>query len=199
VTGALPSGVTFSTGPDGAALSGTPAPGSAGQYPITVTATNDRGHVDQAFTLTVEKVASTVTLDAPGTVALGDAVTIGVDVTGGDPPSGTVDFAVGGTSLGSATLDGAGHAAFTTSALTAGAQVVQASYGGDSTFSAASSTVTIVVSDGSSTGGTSSGGDELAGTGIDPGGSPDAALALLIAGCMLLLVVAWRRRRSRGR
>jgi hypothetical protein len=48
-TGTLPSGVTFSSG----VLSGTPAAGTGGSYPIEITATNGAGAVTQAFTLTV--------------------------------------------------------------------------------------------------------------------------------------------------
>jgi hypothetical protein len=53
-TGSLPSGVSFTDNGDGSAtLAGTPAAGTAGSYPVTITATNSAGHVDQAFTLTV--------------------------------------------------------------------------------------------------------------------------------------------------
>jgi large repetitive protein len=56
-TGALPSGVTFSDNGDGTAgLSGTPAHGSGGSYPITITATNGVGNdATQSFTLTVNE------------------------------------------------------------------------------------------------------------------------------------------------
>jgi large repetitive protein len=49
-TGALPAGVTLSTA---GVLSGTPAAGTAGSYPIQVTATNSAGTTTQAFTLVV--------------------------------------------------------------------------------------------------------------------------------------------------
>jgi Putative Ig domain len=50
-TGALPSGVTLTSG---GLLSGTPASGTAGTYPITITATDvDSNTTDQSFTLTV--------------------------------------------------------------------------------------------------------------------------------------------------
>ncbi len=49
-TGALPSGVTFTNG----VLSGTPNAGTAGNYPITITASNGVGSdAQQSFTLTV--------------------------------------------------------------------------------------------------------------------------------------------------
>jgi hypothetical protein len=50
-TGALPSGVTFSSA---GVLSGTPAAGTGGSYPVQITATNTAGAVTQAFTLTVQ-------------------------------------------------------------------------------------------------------------------------------------------------
>ncbi len=54
-TGALPSGVTLvGNGPDTALLSGTPAAGTNGTYPITITANNGVGTAaTQSFTLTV--------------------------------------------------------------------------------------------------------------------------------------------------
>ncbi|HET6815758.1 MAG TPA: putative Ig domain-containing protein [Mycobacteriales bacterium] len=54
VTGTLPTGVTFdsTTG----RLAGTPAAGTVGSYPLTITATNVAGTVTQAFTLTVDNV-----------------------------------------------------------------------------------------------------------------------------------------------
>jgi DNA-binding beta-propeller fold protein YncE len=51
-TGTLPAGVALS---EAGVLSGTPAAGTAGSYPITVTASNPEGSVTQQFTLTVEQ------------------------------------------------------------------------------------------------------------------------------------------------
>jgi hypothetical protein len=55
-TGALPSGVTFTDNGDGTAtLSGTPASGTGGSYPLTITAANGVSPAaTQSFTLTVE-------------------------------------------------------------------------------------------------------------------------------------------------
>src|SRR5206468_5072182 len=53
-TGALPSGVTFNTSTG--VLSGTPAAGTGGTYPITFTAANGVGtNATQSFTLTVNQ------------------------------------------------------------------------------------------------------------------------------------------------
>jgi hypothetical protein len=61
ITGALPSGVTFA----GGVLSGTPALGTVGSYPLTITATNAiPPDATQAFTLTVAKAAQTITFGA---------------------------------------------------------------------------------------------------------------------------------------
>src|SRR5439155_10378319 len=59
-SGALPSGVTFNTTTH--VLSGTPANGTAGTYPISITATNSQGSNTQPFTLTV-KDPTTVTIN----------------------------------------------------------------------------------------------------------------------------------------
>jgi hypothetical protein len=53
-SGALPSGVTFTDNGNGTAtLTGTPAAGTAGTYPLTITAKNLGGSQSQTFTLTV--------------------------------------------------------------------------------------------------------------------------------------------------
>jgi hypothetical protein len=59
-TGALPSGVTFvDNGNNTATLSGTPAAGTAGTYPITITASNGvLPNATQAFTLTVSAASA---------------------------------------------------------------------------------------------------------------------------------------------
>jgi large repetitive protein len=53
-SGALPSGLTFTDNGDGTAtIAGTPAAGSAGSYPVTVTATNGTGTAQKAVKITV--------------------------------------------------------------------------------------------------------------------------------------------------
>jgi hypothetical protein len=73
----------------------------------------------------------------------GDPVTFTATVTpsSGTTPTGTVTFAADGTSLGTGTLDAAGHAQFTTSGLTAGSHSMTATYGGDAGFNGSTSTV----------------------------------------------------------
>jgi hypothetical protein len=55
-TGTPPKGLSFtSTGNGQAAISGTPATGTAGSRTITITATNQLGATSQTFTLTVRR------------------------------------------------------------------------------------------------------------------------------------------------
>src|SRR5271168_1947005 len=112
-TGTLPSGVTFSDNGNGtAALSGTPAGGTGGAYPITITAANGVGaNATQNFTLTVNQVAA-ITSANSATFAVGAAGSFSVTTTGvpapgitktGSLPSG-VNFTDNGN--GTATLSG---------------------------------------------------------------------------------------------
>ncbi|QIG41466.1 hypothetical protein G5V58_00570 [Nocardioides anomalus] len=88
VVGTLPSGVTLTDRGDGtAALAGTPGPDTAGRYPLTVTATNVAGHVDQPFTLTV----------ARGVFAVGPPTITGGPATFGVPLACAADLIPGDT------------------------------------------------------------------------------------------------------
>jgi hypothetical protein len=82
--GSLPSGLTFTDNGDGTAtLAGTPAAGSSGSYPLTLTATGSAGHTNQAFTLTVGRQSQTITVTSipPSPASVG----------GGYPLSATSD------------------------------------------------------------------------------------------------------------
>ncbi len=82
-TGALPSGVTL--GPDGS-LSGTPAFGTAGSYPITITATDaNSATVTQSFTLTVNAVGPAFTSATSTSFTENDPGTFPVTATGDTP------------------------------------------------------------------------------------------------------------------
>jgi hypothetical protein len=84
-TGSLPSGLTFTDNGDGSAtLAGTPAAGSGGSYPLTLTATNSVGHRDQAFTLVVG-ASPTITSADHATFTQGHAGTFTVTTSGGFP------------------------------------------------------------------------------------------------------------------
>ena len=82
-TGALPTGVTLATN---GTLSGTPASGTGGTYPITITAANGNlPNATQSFTLTVDQ-APAITSAASTTFTVGSAGTFTVTATGSRPP-----------------------------------------------------------------------------------------------------------------
>src|SRR5207302_8435941 len=66
---------------------------------------------------------------------------VAVAAPGAGAPTGSVTFSDGTTPLGIGSLDGAGHATFSTSALTAGTHTITAGYGGDGNFGTSSGTV----------------------------------------------------------
>ena len=75
-TGTLPSGVTFSSSNGTGTLSGTPAAGTAGSYPLTFAASNGVGTAaSQSFTLTVSQAsqAPTITSASSTTFTVGTA------------------------------------------------------------------------------------------------------------------------------
>ncbi len=85
-TGVLPAGNTFAAGPDGTAtLAGSADPGSAGDYPITLSATNPFGTSTLHVTLQVHgpPQADTITVTNPGaqTDTTGTAVALAVTAT----------------------------------------------------------------------------------------------------------------------
>jgi hypothetical protein len=84
-SGTLPAGVSFVDNGDGTAtLSGTPAAGTGAAYPVTITATNTGGHIDQAFTLTVA-ASPTISSADHTTFAVSNAGSFVVSATGGFP------------------------------------------------------------------------------------------------------------------
>lgn len=101
-SGSLPSGVTFvDNGGGNGTLSGTPASGTAGSYPITFTATNAVGTIPQSFTLTVVQPPSITSLSQPSG-SVGTSIIISGAGFGTSQGSSTVTF--NGTSAGAATL-----------------------------------------------------------------------------------------------
>jgi hypothetical protein len=85
-SGALPSGVTLVDNGNGTAiLSGTPATGASGSYPITITAANGVSpSATQTFTIAVDpaNVAPLITSSGATTFAAGQAGTFSVTTTG---------------------------------------------------------------------------------------------------------------------
>ncbi len=84
----LPNGVTFRDNGNGTAtLAGTPAPGTGGTYPVTITASNDVGNnATQSFTLTVDQ-APAITSAADTTFTVGQAGSFTVDTSAFPAPA----------------------------------------------------------------------------------------------------------------
>ena len=164
-------------GGSASAVSGTTVLG-AGSYMLTATFTpTDAATYTSAtgsVSLTVAKTAPTVTLASSAeTVLLQNTVTFTATVSSSaSTPSGSVNFYDGTTLLGSGTL-AQGVATYATSTLTTGAHSVTAEYGGDSNFSAlTSSAVTETVDDFSLTVPTSGSAT------VAPGGTASYALTI---------------------
>jgi hypothetical protein len=113
-TGALPTGVTFTDNGNGTAtLAGTPAAGTGGTYPLTLTAANGVGtNAVQTFTLTVRQ-APAITSASATTFVVGAAGSFTVTTTGVPTPAitrGGVALPAGVTFVdngnGTATLSG---------------------------------------------------------------------------------------------
>jgi Bacterial Ig-like domain (group 3) len=86
-------------------------------------------------------------ITSSGSAVYGQTVTFTATVTApGGTPAGMVTFSDGGTVLGTAALDGSGHATLTTSSLAVGADAITASYGGDANLMSATSAPTTAVS-----------------------------------------------------
>ncbi|HWQ33421.1 MAG TPA: MBG domain-containing protein [Blastocatellia bacterium] len=117
---------------------------ATGTYPITpagVTAANYAINFVNG-TLTVTAATPTATLaSGSNPSAFGQAVTFTVTVSKASQtaaaPTGTVTFRDGANAIGTATLNAAGQATLTTSALTVGAHSLTAEYAGDSNYNAA--------------------------------------------------------------
>jgi uncharacterized protein (TIGR03118 family) len=97
--------------------------------------------------LQVTGLATTLILAAPANAVPGSAVTLTATINStGGTPTGEIVFHDGNTSLGSASLDGAGIAILRINTLAAGAHSLTASYAGDGKFSGSTSAaVTIAI------------------------------------------------------
>ena len=91
--------------------------------------------------------ASTTKLAASSNaIGQGQNVTFTATVTGGGAtPTGTVTFSAGTSVLGRGNLNGSGQAVLSSTALPAGPDNVEASYSGDATYMASTSTVAVQV------------------------------------------------------
>ena len=96
--------------------------------------------------------SSTYLTSSANSSVSGQSVTLTATVGGGSgTPSGIVTFLDGTTTLGTATLDANGNAAFTTAELGLGSNDIVAVYSGDSTYASNAATLTQSVVQASST------------------------------------------------
>ena len=147
VAGALPSGVTFD--PNTGALSGTPAAGTEGSYPIGLTAANGVSpDAIQSFTLTVSRskqATGTIVSGSPNPSFVGQLVAFTATVSASSGmPTGTVTFAANGSSLGSSTLNN-GQATLNFAFPAAGNYTITATYQGGDSFLTSTGTTTQTV------------------------------------------------------
>ena len=110
--GSLPAGVTFTDKHNGTAvLAGTPAPGTAKNYPIVIATTNPAGAAAQVFTLIIDQ-RPTITTGPATTFAAGKASSFTILSDGSPIPSVTVTgilppgVRVANNTNGSATISG---------------------------------------------------------------------------------------------
>ncbi|MGH9502144.1 MAG: Ig-like domain repeat protein [Terriglobales bacterium] len=105
-TGALPSGVTLTSA---GVLNGTPALGTVGTYPITITASNGVGtNATQSFTLTVNKITPTFSgLTASQSLAFGTpSINLSGRLNGFAMMQGTVTITINGVVVSGIMLNG---------------------------------------------------------------------------------------------
>ena len=137
----LPSGITLSSS---GLISGTPPPGSAGNYTICLNATNQDGTGTQTFVLTVVLIPTSMTVAATGPVTYGTGATLSES---GLPSgaTGTVTFTSGTTTLCTATLPAT--SCTTSPTLLPGTYTVTASYPANNTYAGttSSNTATLTV------------------------------------------------------
>jgi hypothetical protein len=142
---------------DGAASIGTISLNASGQASLSTAALSVGNHTITAVyggslnfatsssapgTQTVNKAPSTTTIaSTPNPSQLGQIVTFTATVssTAGGVPTGTVTFREGTIDLGTASLNAAGQALFTTSTLTIGSHNVKAFYNGDTSYTGSNS------------------------------------------------------------
>jgi len=138
-TGALPTGVTFSAA---GVLSGTPAAGTVGSYPITITASNGTlPNATQAFTLTVQKANTTTTIssDTPDPSLAGQNVVVNYTVA---PSAANAIARTGNVTVSDGVNSCTGTAAAGTCTLaltTGGSRPLTATYAGDANFNGSAS------------------------------------------------------------
>jgi hypothetical protein len=131
---------------------------TVGAHAITATYSGDVGHsasnstdpsgTTPALTQNVLEGTKTNLASSLNPSLLGQSVTFTASVTtpggGGVNPDGSITFFDGATILGNVVLNGSAVASYTTAALTAGAHVITATYGGDAPHNIQGSTSTVL-------------------------------------------------------
>jgi hypothetical protein len=130
---------------------------SAGAHAITAAYYSDTSFASSIGATTQQVTTSNTTTTtvsgSPNPVTFGQSVTFTATVAagGGGTPTGNVTFTGGTTTLGSAAVDGGGHAAINVSTLTVGGHTVLASFVGSGVWQNSSGSTTENVQDGTST------------------------------------------------
>ncbi|MGP0069832.1 MAG: beta strand repeat-containing protein [Isosphaeraceae bacterium] len=120
-----------------------------GQDPITAVYNGNSTFATSASAVLNQTVnqdsTSAVATSSANPSVFGQAVTVTATVSAAGPgsgtPTGTVTFLDGSTTLGTATLNGSGHATFTTKDFAVGTHAITAVYGGDGNFTASTSAI----------------------------------------------------------
>ncbi len=113
---------------------------AAGSHSVTASYAGNSSYIGStsgSLALSVAKATTTTTItSAPNPSLVGQSVTFTATIVSatGAIPTGAVTFKRGSTTLGTGTIDGTGHATFSTTALTSGPNTVNAVYGGSSNF-----------------------------------------------------------------
>ncbi len=156
VVGTVTSSSATTVVTQGTVAFGTVAAGASGTSTGTFTIRQDRRSTFSAsslswtFTSSSSTTASTTSLVASATSATaGTSITL-VATVNPSTAAGTVTFTSGQTMLGSVALTN-GVASLTTTALATGTDTVTATYGGSTTFSSSSGSVTVTITAGATT------------------------------------------------
>ncbi len=120
-------------------------PRAAGPVDVVITTPGGSAPATVLYTYVPQSTATSAVSSANPS-SFGQAITLTATVSGtGGPPTGTVTFKNGATTLGSSTLNGSGQATFTTSSLSVGSHSITAVYSGNASFTASTSAALIQV------------------------------------------------------
>jgi hypothetical protein len=152
LSGSLPGGLHFTDNGNGTGvISGVPQPGSTGSWGLAVTAHNGSGpDATQSLRITVIPAATStgVVWSSLNPSKAGEAVTFGVTVTDVSPasgvPTGQLTIHDGSASIWSGAVPSSGTLTVTTTALSAGAHTLSATYAGSAGFRPSSSPTGLV-------------------------------------------------------